>query len=113
MWVVRWLLALVIIVLILWFGWINLEQMRDPVTFKFWFSKYQVELQLILALFITFVLGALVWFPVAMYQFVHNKAAMRNLRKENSRLQQELADFRNMSIEEQATSAGEEENDLV
>ena len=113
MWIVRWLLALAIIILALWFGWVNLDQMLEYVTFKFWFSKYQVELQLILALFIAFVLGAFIWFPVAMYRFIHTKTAIRNLRKENNRLQQELADFRNMSIEEQAAGTEGEKNDLA
>lgn len=105
MWIARWLLALIVIILVLVIAWFNLDQMLTVVTFKFW--HYQSDTLLIMALFVAFVLGAIAWFPVAIVQFIRNKTEMRNLRKENSRLQKELGDLRNMSIAEEE-SKGEE-----
>jgi len=96
MWIIRWVFVLLIMVILLWFSLQNLDQF---VTIKFW--KYQVvDVPMIMALFVSFIIGALVWFLVALFQMLQVKTEMHGIRRENSKLQRELADLRNMSIEE-------------
>lgn len=100
MWIVRWVLILVIIVILLWFSLQNLDQI---VTVEFW--KYQVrDVPLIMALFVAFIVGAVSWFLVSIVQFVQLKAEIRNIRRENGRLRRELSNLRNLSIEEDQSS---------
>ncbi len=96
MWVLRWVVVLVLMVILLWFSLQNLDQF---VTVKFW--KYQIiDVPMIMALFVSFILGALVWFLVALIQMLQLKNEMRGLKRDAGRLQKELADLRNLSIEE-------------
>jgi len=104
MWVVRWILILLLLLFLLYFSILNNDQF---VTVKFW--KYQIpNVPLIMTLFVAFVVGAVSWFLVAVIQFIQTKTEMRGLRRENMRLQKELADLRNMSIEEDVPQPGEE-----
>lgn len=96
MWIIRWVFVLALMVVLLWFSLMNLDQF---VTITFW--NYQLdEVPMIMALFVSFILGALVWFMIALVQILQLKAEMHSMRKENSKLQRELADLRNISIEE-------------
>ena len=109
MWIVRWVSILAVIILAILFIWLNSEQLANIVTVNFW--KFQTETPLFLALFVAFIFGALVWFPVAIIQYLQIKAELRSLRKENNRLQKELGDLRNISIDESETpgTSGEDE----
>ena len=106
MWIVRWILIFILIVILLYFGAANIDQ---KVTITFW--NYQVvDLLLVMALLVAFLLGAFVWFIVAAFQIVQIKNEMRGVRRENSRLKKELADLRNLSIEEESPNPETEES---
>jgi len=104
---VRWIVALAVIVLLLVISWLNLDQMLMVLSFTFW--NYKIETPVIMALFAAFIVGAVVWFPFAIVQFIQSKSEIRTLRKENSRLQKELGDLRNISIEEEESRVEEDE----
>lgn len=105
MWIVRWVIALLVIILAMWFGFANSDQ---TVTVNFW--RYQIITPLIIALFVAFIVGALAWFPVAIIQYVQIKSEVRNLRKEKGKLQAELSDLRNISIEDDESSGEQPES---
>ncbi len=103
MWVARWILVLIVFIVALWFGFQNNSQI---VTVKFW--KYQAaDVPLAMTLFVAYVLGALTWFIVAIVQYLQIKAEVMSVRREKARLEMELSNLRNMTIEEDANT-GEE-----
>ncbi len=106
MWVVRWLLALLLIIFALVIGWLNIDQMITTVTFTFW--NYQVETRLFMALFVTLISGALAWFPIAFLQYVNHSKEIRQLKKANNRLQKELSELRNVSLDEDDSRSKDE-----
>ena len=104
MWVARWILVLIVFIIALWFGFQNNSQI---VTVKFW--KYQAsDVPLVMALFVAYVLGALTWFIIAIVQYLQIKAEMISVRRDKAKLEKELSNLRNMSIVEEDTKLGEE-----
>ena len=106
MWIVRWLIALLLIIFSLVVGWLNIDQMVMPVTFKFW--NYQVETRLFMALFVALISGALAWFPIAILRYMNYSKEIRQIKKDNNRLQKELSDLRNISLDEDSSGSKEE-----
>lgn len=103
MWILRWLFIAVIMILVLAFALQNLEQ-HTVVSFWNWQSA---ELPLILFLFEAFVVGLLVWFLVAVFHELQLRSEIRQVRKQNKKLQAELTALRNLPLEEEEVSAGE------
>jgi len=96
MWVVRWILVAVVIVLILGFSLQNQEQ-RVSVHIATWESP---DIPLYFALFIAFVIGIVVWFIVAAFQILHVKSELKVCRREKRKLQEELTALRNLPLDE-------------
>ncbi len=103
MWVARWILVLAVFILALWFGFQNNNQIVDV---RFW--KYQAtDVPLVMALFVSYILGAMTWFVIAIVQYLQIKAEVLSVKREKVKLERELANLRNMSIEEENTTTGE------
>ena len=96
MWIVRWILIAVVIVLILLFSLQNQEQ-RVSVNIGYWTSP---DMPLYFALFIAFVIGLFVWFIVASFQILQLKSHIKSCRRDNKKLQDELTALRNLPLEE-------------
>jgi len=95
--------VLIVFIIALWFGFQNNSQI---VTVKFW--KYQAtDVPLVMTLFVAYIFGALTWFVVAIVQYLQIKTEVMTVKREKARLEVELSNLRNMSIEED-TSTGEE-----
>ena len=106
MWMVRWILIAVVIVLILLFSLQNQEQ-RVSVNIGYWTSP---EIPLYFALFVAFVIGLVVWLIVASFQILQLKSRIKSHRRENKKLQDELTALRNLPLEEtEETPQPEEE----
>ena len=100
---IRWLLLLIVILLVVWFAYQNIE---DTVVVKFW--QYQSKaLPVFVVLFIAFMAGNIVWFFKTSMQSFQLKKSFKALQKENSVLKKELANLRNISIEENVEEEGE------
>ena len=95
MWIISWLFALIAIAVVMFFGFLNSNKV--VVLDFFW---WEIETQLVLALLVAFLVGIVSWFPVAVVQYFKSQAELKKIRRENSRLQKELAELRNISIEE-------------
>ena len=97
MWIVRMLLILILVVAITWFAMINSSEKATISAGTESLTFYDVPL--VLLLFEAFVLGALVWFVVAIFHEVSLRRAMRRLKRENADLQKEIAGLRHISLD--------------
>jgi len=105
-WIVRMLLILILVVAITWFAMINSSEKATISLGTENLTFYDVPL--VLLLFEAFVLGALVWFVVAIFHEVSLRRAMRKLKRENADLQKEIAGLRHISLD-----SIEEEGDIT
>lgn len=102
MWIVRGIILLIGAVGLIWLGTKNAG---TRVNFHL-FSKTFIDVELNLVLIVTFIAGMAVW---AIGAWIREAQLMFNLLKErklNRRLKDELADLRNLPLEEE--SIGEE-----
>jgi len=81
---------------LLWFFAMNLDQY---VTIQFFQSTYS-NVNLIVVIFITFFIGTIVGAILLSFYVMSSRAEVRMLKKERSKLLNELDGLRNMSIDE-------------
>lgn len=100
MWVVRWMLSAVIILFVLGFA----VQNNDPaqqVSLVFLKGKWETEpLPIWLITYASFAVGVLFWLIVSIFQVFQLRSQIRQVRKENKSIRQELDGLRNLSIDE-------------
>ena len=96
MWVVRWLLGAITILVILLFALQNGES-QISVTFFKWTTP---QLPLYLYLFIAFGIGMLFWTFVSMGNIFKLKGDIHKLQKKNKKYRDELDRLRNLNVEE-------------
>ncbi len=96
MWVLKWILAALLIVLILGFALQNQHQMVQVHVVN-WVSP---ELPLYLIVYIAFTFGLFTWLLTSIFKIVQLKADYRQAKKETKQLQDELDKLRNLSVEE-------------
>jgi uncharacterized integral membrane protein len=82
--------------LLLWFFAMNLDQY---VTIQLFQTTYQ-NVNLIVVIFITFFIGTIVGAILLSFYVLNSRAEVRNLKKERSKLMNELDGLRNLSIDE-------------
>jgi len=97
MWFIKAFLAIVVVAGLLWIAVLNSGQqvsiyLRDPGIA----TLPNVELPV--ALLASFVLGAVVWFFVSLFQVVSSKSEVSSLKRKNRELTRELTDLRNMPV---------------
>ncbi|MCG8604979.1 lipopolysaccharide assembly protein LapA domain-containing protein [bacterium] len=96
MWVIRWFLAVVVILLVLGFALQNSkEQVNIVFVSNFWHYN---AVQLWLVIYISFGLGVLFWLIVSIFQVLQLKNEVRKVRKLNQGMQRELDSLRNLPI---------------
>ncbi len=95
MWIIRWLVGAVVLLLVIGFALQNQEQ-----TVSVSFLKWQTpNLPLWVYLYASFAVGLFTWFVVSIGRTISLKAEVRRAQKEVKRLQEELDRLRNLSIE--------------
>lgn len=97
MWIIRWLVAVPIILIILGFALQNTTQEVSVV-----FIRGKVEtgpLPIWLIVYVSFALGVIFWLFVSIFQVLALKVEMRKLRAENARIHKELDNLRNLSVD--------------
>ena len=98
MWVIRYFIITVVILLILAFAIQNSYQRVDVNLLN---HKY-IDVPLVLVLFEAFVLGILFWFVISIAQFFKLHGALSKQKKENKRLLEEIKAIRNMPLQDSA-----------
>ncbi len=96
MWIVKWILGAVLIIIVLGFAFYNQDQVAH-VKVGFWTSP---EVPLYLIVYFAFSLGILTWLFVSIFKILQLKVECRQLNKENKLLTDELNRLRNLSVEE-------------
>ncbi|HDQ46366.1 MAG TPA: LapA family protein [bacterium] len=96
MWIFRWLLIAVVMLLILGFALQNQEQ-----TVSVNILNYSTpNLPLYLILYIAFGAGLLLWVAVSMVHVLKLKGEIHRIQKENKKIREELNRMRNMGVVE-------------
>jgi len=97
MWIVRWFISALLIIVILGFALQNQEQTIYVNIFR-WTSPV---LPLYFLLYIAFGIGLLFWFLMSSLNMLKTRNQIRRLKKDNQRIKEELNRLRNISIEEE------------
>ena len=97
MWIVRWVLGALLIIIILGFALQNQEQTVSVEIFK-WKSPV---LPLYFFLYLSFGAGILTWLLASTFNILKLKSEILRLQRENRKVKNELNRLRNVSIEEE------------
>ncbi|MEE4310493.1 MAG: LapA family protein [candidate division KSB1 bacterium] len=108
MWIIRWVLWVLLLLFVIYFGAENSSQM---VRIKF--ANWQTpELQLWVVMFFSFAVGMIVWLLGSIFKILQLKTEIRKANKANTNLKKELDKLRNITIDEDlAESNVESEGD--
>lgn len=101
MWIIKWIVGALLIILIIGFAMQNMEQ-QVSVSFLTWHS---VNLPLWVVMYASFAFGVLFWLVVSIFQILALKAENRKIRKEVRKLKTELDQLRNVAVEESVVPA--------
>lgn len=103
MWFAKTFLAMVVLAAVCFFAILNADQKVNLIVAP---GRGYHDVPLVVALFAAFVLGALIIFILSLFRDVKTRAGLSKLRRQNSRLSEELTALRNLPLDEPA--AGEE-----
>jgi uncharacterized integral membrane protein len=99
MWILRWVVSAVIILVVLGFA---LQNTEETVTVVFLRGMWESQpLPVWVVIYLSFGAGVLFWLLASIFQVFQLKSEIRRMRRENSKLKNELDDLRNISIEEE------------
>jgi uncharacterized integral membrane protein len=96
MWILKWLGVALLLIVLLGFSIMNVEQQVD-INLFFW--QFQ-DVPLILVIFEAFIVGMLVWFLIAFINELRLRADLRNTQRELDDLREELQTLRNLPLHE-------------
>jgi uncharacterized integral membrane protein len=95
MWFFKAFLVIVVVAALLWVAVLHSDQ---TVSLHLPGMPTLENVQLPVALLASFVLGALVWFFVSLFQVLSAKSEVGSLKRKNRELTRELTDLRNMTV---------------
>ncbi|GEM_PF-676666 len=95
MWVIRYFIITVVILLLMGFA---IQNSYQKVSVNLLNHKYE-DIPLILVLFESFVLGIIFWFALSMFHFLRLHTTIGRQKKENKKLLEEIKAIRNMPLE--------------
>ena len=98
MWVVKMLLALILVVVVTGFAMLNSAERATVTVWPHRLVFYDVPV--VILLFEAFVLGAVVWFIVSVFHEISLRRQIRKLKRENADLNQEIAGLHSISLQE-------------
>ena len=96
MWILRSIILLVGVAALVWLGTKNAG---TTVTFHF-FNKTYIDVELNLIMVVTFIAGMLIWAIGAWIREAQLRIGLIKSRREIRRLHEEIADLRNLPLEE-------------
>ncbi len=103
MWVLKWIMWVVLILILIYFGAANSFQ-TVRVNFISWHSP---DLQLWVVMYMSFSVGVLVWLGASIVKVWQLKGEIRKLNKENTTLKNEFDNLRKFSIEDEISGISE------
>ncbi|MBN1153657.1 LapA family protein [candidate division KSB1 bacterium] len=109
MWIIRWIVWVLLILFVIYFGAENSSQ-TVQISFLKWETK---PLQLWIVMYLCFGAGILVWLFASIFKVLQAKNEIRKLNKENTSLKKEIYSLRNISIEEETSGNQELEGDIL
>ncbi len=107
MWIVKWILGALLIVVVLGFALQNQHQMVQVYILN-WVSP---ELPLYLIVYIAFAFGLFTWLVASIFKIMQLKVECRQWKKKADELQEELNKLRNLSVEEAVVSEKSSESE--
>ena len=96
MWMLKWLGVALLLILLLGFSMMNLDQFVD-INLLFWQFDH---VPLILVVFEAFVAGMLVWFIIAFVNELKLRSQLRTLSRDRNQVNEELQALRNQPLDE-------------
>ncbi len=109
MWIVKWILWVLALLLLILFATQNATQ---TVTVEF-FKWRSTPIPLWIVMYLSFLVGILVWFVGSVFKVFQLKTEVRKTSKENEMLKKELDELRNIPIEEDADSDENFESEML
>jgi uncharacterized integral membrane protein len=95
-WLVRAIALMAVMIVFLWFAYLNLD---EKVTITFFAERSVLrDVPLFIALLASFAIGVFTWFIVSLFQDFRMRAELRRARKEAHRLREELTALRNIPV---------------
>ncbi len=101
MWIVRWIFWILALLFLILFATQNNAETVNIEFFK-WQTKNPLPLWIVM--YVSFLVGILVWFIGSIFKIVQLKTEVRKTNKENQVLKKELDELRNIPIEEEPDS---------
>ena len=102
MWFAKMFFAIVILAAVCFFAILNSAQKVNLTVAP---GRDYYDVPLVVALFAAFVLGALIIFIFSLFRDMKSRAGLSRLRRENTRLSEELTALRNLPLEEPSVPA--------
>ncbi len=103
MWILKWISAALIIILVLGF---TLQNNSQEVSIIFLKGKYETgPIPVWVIVYLSFALGVIFWLFFSIFQVLSLKMQIRKLRADNQKIQRELDNLRNLSIEAEVETA--------
>jgi uncharacterized integral membrane protein len=97
MWIVKWILIVVAVILIIGFAMQNAD-VSVPIKFYKWETINDLPLWLVM--YLSFIVGMIFWLGVSIYQVITLKSESRKWQKKVKSLESELNRLRNVSVED-------------
>jgi len=110
MWIVRWIFWVVALLFLILFATQNATQ-TVTVDFFNWQTKNPIPLWIVM--YLSFLVGILVWFVFSIYKVMQLKTEVRKTNKQNEVLKKELDEMRNIPIEDESGSVDELDSDIL
>ncbi|MBC8182787.1 LapA family protein [candidate division KSB1 bacterium] len=101
MWIVRWIFWILALLFLILFATQNATETVNIEFFK-WQTKNPLPLWMVM--YLSFLVGIVVWFIGSIFKIVQLKTEVRKTNKENQVLKKELDELRNIPIEEEPDS---------
>ncbi len=109
MWIIKWILGALLIIIVLGFALQNQYQMVQ-VHILNWVSP---ELPLYLIVYVAFAFGLFTWLIASIFKIMQLRMETKQWKKKVKELQEELDRLRNLSVEEAVTSSTGESSTSV
>jgi uncharacterized integral membrane protein len=106
MWMLKWLGIALLLILLLGFSMLNLDQ-RVNIDLLLW--QFQ-DVPLILVIFEAFIIGMLIWFLIAFVNELKLRGELRALTRDRDEVSRELLALRNQPLEELEEEEGSTED---
>jgi len=109
MWILKYALSAAILLVFMYFSFINATEVTTIKLFNYQFESIRV----ILVIYASFACGVVFWFFVSIFQYFKVTGQLSDLKRKNKQLLEEIKALRNLPIEEVSTQdvAGPDKTD--